>query len=118
MITKICPYCGDTFEEAHGNSVYCPGEICESETRKLRSKNQYATKSLKADPLWLNEKILREHYKIYGHLTEIDPDELASEGFEFNLSSEEKKVNDDVIYCMRKFGFSFLKNKKLILWKL
>jgi len=118
MKTKICHYCGEPFVDSHGNLRYCPEKNCAYEVKKLRSIHQYANKSLQADQVWSNEKILRDYYFKYGPNTEIDPDELEAAGFDFDLNSEERKVDNLVIFCMRKFGFSFLKNKKIILWKL
>jgi len=118
MKTKICHYCRDTFVDSHGNLKYCPDKGCAYEVKKRRSINQYANKCLQADQVWSNEKILRDYYYKYGPNTEIDPNELAGAGFDFELSSEERKVDDIRILCMRNFGFSFLKNKNIILWKL
>jgi len=118
METKICRYCDEPLFDSHGNLRYCPDKGCAYEAKKQRTINQYAIKSTQADSIWANEKILREYYYKYGLSTEIDPYELETAGFDFDLNSEEKKVDDLVIYCMRKFGYSFLKNKKLIIWKL
>ena len=118
METKICPYCGEPFLDSHGNSIYCPDKDCGYETRKIRSKKRYATISQEADPFWLNEKILRESYNKYGPQTEIDPNELVAVGFDFELDSEEKNINGAIVYFMRNFGYSFLKNKNIIIWKL
>lgn len=118
MKTKSCRHCGEPFLETHGNSAYCPDKGCGYEAKKLRSKNQYANKSLQADPIWANEKILRDCYYKYGPNTEIDPNELAVAGFDFAVNAEERKVDDLIIFCMKNFGFSFLKNENIILWKL
>ncbi len=118
MKTKSCLFCGEEFSLAHGNACYCPGEICAYEAKKLRSINQYAAKSLRADAMWTNEKFLRETYYKHGSQTEIAPHELEKVGFDFDLNSEEKDVDGTLVFCMRNFGYSFLKNKNIIIWKL
>lgn len=116
--TKLCPICKEFFFDAHGNSVYCPGKICEKKARKIRNKKRYAATNLKADHLWLNEKILRETFHRIGSDTEIDQSELDDAGFDLELFSEQKKHEEVTVFYMRHFGFSLLKNKKIIVWKL
>ncbi len=111
-----CDNCGEPIVDSHGNRLH--HEDCSVELGRARSKLSYAAKSLKADPLWLNEQILRKSYYKYGAAHEFDPNDLGAKGFDFDLYSEEKKVNESSIFCMRQFGFSFLKHKKIIIWKL
>ncbi len=118
MTINICPYCGESFEDAHGNAVYCPDDDCAYQARKIRSKKRYEAISMEVDPLWLNEKILREYYYKYGPKREIDPNKLEAAGFDFDLESEERNINGEKVYCMRNFGYFFLNNKNLIIWKL
>ena len=79
MIKKIkCKNCGMTIEIDHGNIKHC--EPCKKKVKERTSSKRYAQISLKADPYWLNEKILREHYD-----EDMDPDILESLGFDFEL---------------------------------
>jgi ribosomal protein S27AE len=118
MKTKICPYCSSSFADAHGNAVYCPDKDCGYEAKKIRSRRQNATINLKANPFWWNEKILRETYNRYPPQTEISPTQLETAGFDFDLDWQEKEIDGAKIYCMINFGYSFLQNKNIIVWKL
>ena len=109
----ICQHCWKLIRFPHGNQRYHPQ--CAYVIKKERSVKQYAQKSTAADPLWLNEKILRENYE---SLKEIDPDKLADAGFDFNLHSEQINIKGKLIFCMRNFGFFILNNKKLVICKI
>lgn len=111
-----CSACGLPLNDPHGNRDY--HEDCGYAEKKERSRQQYATNCLKINPLWYNEKILRTFFKRYKNGLEVNPGDLEAAGFDFKLYSEEKNVKGSIIFCMRKFGFSFLQNKKIIIWKL
>lgn len=116
MSTNICPECGKTICDPHGNRLcHAP---CAYNKKKARSKRVYAENMLKINRTWRNEKILRPLYYQYGENFEIDPQILVAAGFDFNINSGKKMVGAVWVLIMNKFGFSILKNQKIILWKI
>jgi len=118
MIRKICNKCGKSFMARHGNARYCSNANCAYEALKERSRNEYQSKSLKADMYWKNEAVLREFYNRYGNNYELDPADLDTGGFDSNLYSAEKDMDGYKVFYMNKFGFYFLNNKKIKIIKL
>ncbi|MBK8786375.1 MAG: hypothetical protein IPN43_07720 [Chitinophagaceae bacterium] len=104
-----CGSCGIPMVDPHGNMRY--HSDCAYIEKKKTSKAEYARKSKQANPTWANEKILREHFFRNRAAHDFEPDDLEAAGLDFTLYSEERNVAGTIIYCMRKFGFSFLQNK-------
>lgn len=116
METRLCRFCKEQIHEYHGNNWHHPE--CVEKDRKRRSKKRYERQQLKLDPYWLNEKIIRELYGQHGKLVEMEPALLTKMGFVFALFKEKRQLNDYTVFVMHDHGFSLLKNKKVILWKL
>ena len=112
----FCDYCNEVIDAPHGNQRY--HHECEYERRKDRSIKQYAKIKLLGDPYWRNEKILREQFYGSGEHAEIDPGFLEKAGFDFDLYISEKKIKGQLLFYMHNFGFKFLQNKKVVIWKL
>lgn len=110
-----CILCGKLITDPHGNRDY--HDDCGYRLKKQNSAKRYAAISIKADPYWLNEKILRKLYKEHGDQGILDPSLLESAGFDFKLIKSETNSNGFRVYVMNKHGFYFLKNKKIQLWK-
>lgn len=115
--TINCNRCGEALEkEPHGNKRY--HDHCYSQQKKERSIRQHAAKSLKADPLWRNEKVLRELFYKYGPDHEVDFDELESEGFDFELELEQRDEAGEDVYFIHHFGFILLDNNHIVIFKI
>ncbi len=113
---NVCSFCGMPMNDPHGNRVR--HEECGIEFHKSQSIMAYEKKSLKANPFWLNEKILRELYYTYRGSSEIDPQMMEDSGFDFELHNSITERNGHKVFVMNHFGFSFSKNKKITLWKI
>lgn len=113
---KHCNYCGERLDANHGNRRY--HEDCAYEAKKQRSIDQYAIRNLQLDPFWRNEKILKGLYYSYGEQNEIDPSLLHEAGFDFKLYKTRQHSNGLNQFFMHQYGFSILKSKKIVLWKL
>lgn len=93
-------------------------EDCAYKNKRQTSIESYAKKSLRADPYWLNEKILRELFSAFGPNTEIEPELLEEKGFNFSLFKSKLTDQGIIIFIMNKFGFSLLKNQKVIICRI
>jgi hypothetical protein len=100
----------------HGNRLRPEKEAYE--VKKARSKRVYAEKNLLIDPYWLNEKLLRKYYNLYGPGVVINPQLLEDEGFDFNLAKSKMTINGNTFEMMHKFGYRFTINEKIILCKI
>jgi hypothetical protein len=98
----------------HGNRLRPPGEAYER--KKLRSRETYAKLKLASNPFWLNEKILRKNYNLYGG-TLIEAKVLSDEGFDFKLVNNRKSIEGETVFIMNKFGYSINHTKKIKVWK-
>ena len=114
--SPLCPHCKRVLDKSHGNNIYHPA--CAYEVKKLRSITQYAKDRGKINPYWYNERILKNMYRMFGEDTEIDPDLLENSGFDFDLFREEITRGQNKFFVMNTLGYSLLKNKKIILWKI
>ncbi|MFN5134945.1 MAG: hypothetical protein ACK5DG_06465, partial [Chitinophagaceae bacterium] len=63
----------------HGNRLRPKDEAYE--VKKARSRRVYAELQMKVNPWWLNEKLLREQYNLYGKEFEEDPMVIYKKGF-------------------------------------
>jgi hypothetical protein len=97
----------------HGNRLRPEKEAYE--VKKARSRRVYAEKNLLIDPYWLNEKLLRKNYNLYGPGVAINPQLLEDEGFDFNLVKSKMTINGNTFEMMHKFGYRFTINEKIIL---
>lgn len=111
MKTIKCKNCRRIKPVKNGNSIYC--DSCKIIVRNKTSSERYARVNLKADPCWLNEKILRRYNR-----EEIDINQLESEGFNFTKFNDIINQYGEVIFQMKKFGYSYQKNKKVYVWKI
>jgi hypothetical protein len=100
----------------HGNRLRPEKEAYE--VKKARSIRVYAEKNLLIDPYWLNEKILRKYYNLYGHGKHISPQILEDEGFDFNLTKSKMTINSNIFEMMHKYGYTLLQNQQIILCKI
>jgi len=116
MATKKCSLCGIEIINPHGSRQR--HEDCAYEVKKARSISQYAKNQKQAYPYWSNDKILRDFFYQYGGGIEIDPALLENEGFDFVLYRKEIQIGDDRVFVMNKFGYSILRNKKIVIWKI
>ncbi len=112
---KVCGFCKEALNESHGNRRYHPD--CTYALKKQRSINQYAKQNLQLDPLWSNEKILRELYHSFGEQYELTPDFLKEKGFDFKKCKSKLQTEGVIKFFMHQFGFSITQNKKILLWK-
>ena len=104
-----------TYKPYHGNRLRPPQEAYER--KKMRSRETYAKSMLEINPFWLNEKILRKYYNLHGsELLEIKV--LIDEGFDFDMVREKTKIADEVVFMMKKFGYSISRNKMIKIWKI
>jgi hypothetical protein len=99
----------------HGNRLRPPYEA--KEIKKQRSRETYAKSMLAIDPCWLNEKILRKIYNLFG-LVNLDITLLNEEGFDFNLVGKKIVINHETVFVMKKFGYSIVNQKKIKIWKM
>ena len=99
----------------HGNRLRPPDEAYER--KKKRSKETYAKAMLANNRFWFNEKILRKNYNLYGgkHLDLIF---LREQGFDFELVNEKLNIEGELVFSMKKFGYSFVNNKSVKIWKM
>ncbi len=111
----ICPVCEKPLEKLHGNKRY--HTACAYTLKKQRSKNQYAQNMLRHDPFWDNERILKQFAWGYGEGKELDPQLMEDAGFNFEFFKEKKMLNGQTVYMMQQYGFCFLKNEKIVIWK-
>ena len=100
----------------HGNRLRTEKEAYE--VKKARSRRIYAEKNLLINPYWLNEKLLRKYYNLYGPGAAINPQLLEDEGFNFNLTKSKMIINGNTYEMMDKFGYRFTQNQQLILCKI
>lgn len=100
----------------HGNRLRPEKDAYE--IKKARSIRVYAEKNLLIDRYWLNEKILRKYYNLYGQGKHISPQILEDEGFDFNLAKSKMTINGNTFEMMHKFGYRFTINEKIILCKI
>ena len=103
-------------DENHGNRLRPIDEAYE--VKKERSRRAYEEAQMKLNPCWLNEKILREQYNLYGpnHLGDLI--ELYNKGFDLRIYSRKIEMNGVLVLVMKKHGFSLDENGKLIVWKI
>lgn len=113
---RICLFCRSKLSEQHGNRRY--HEECAYEAKKRRSVERYAVQQVQIDPSWRNEKFLRELYYKYGPHVELDTDLLTTEGFELKIYTSVKEYQGYKVIVMKHFGYSMLKNLKVIIWKI
>lgn len=66
----------------HGNRLRPEKEAYE--VKKARSRRVYAEKNLLIDPYWLNEKLLRKYYNLYGPKKYISPLYVVKESGQFS----------------------------------
>ena len=116
MGTKLCDLCTQVILSTHGNRKY--HEQCTQELKLQRSKLKYASISMKADPFWRNEKILRDLYYKWGAEFEFEPAELNLMGFNFDLQFPQIIIEGKEVIVVRKFGFIIHKNQKIQIWKI
>jgi hypothetical protein len=100
----------------HGNRLRPEKDAYE--IKKARSIRVYAEKNLLIDPYWLNEKILRKYYNLYGPGKHISPQILEDEGFDFNLTKSKMTINGNIFEIMHKYGYTLLQNQQIILCKI
>ena len=100
----------------HGNRLRSPKEAYER--IKQRSRDDYAKKNLALNPYWLNEKILRRLYGLFGPKNQIDPQILEDMGFDFTIYKFKKKINNHEFEIMGKFGYILLQTEKVLLCKI
>ena len=100
----------------HGNRLRPEKEAYE--VKKARSRRVYAEKNLLIDPYWLNEKLLRKYYNLYGPKKYISPQILEDEGFDFNLTKSKMTINGNIFEIMNKYGYRFTQNQQIILCKI
>ena len=99
----------------HGNRLRPPDEAYES--KKQRSNKAYANSMLAITRYWLNEKILRKNYNLYGN-NHLDLIFLSEQGFDFKLVNQTLEVAGETVFLMKKFGYSFNNNKTVKIWKM
>jgi hypothetical protein len=99
----------------HGNRLRPPDEAYER--KKQRSSEAYAKSKLANNPYWLNEKILRENYNLYGDQP-LDLIFLSEHGFDFKLVNQKLEVAGETVFIMNKFGYSFVNNKSVKILKM
>lgn len=99
----------------HGNRLRPPDEAYER--RKQRSNENYAKAMLANNPFWLNEKILRKNYNLYG-AKQLELIFLSEQGFDFKLVNQTLEVAGETVFLMKKFGYSFNNNKTVRIWKI
>lgn len=87
---KVCGFCKEALNESHGNRRYHPD--CTYALKKQRSINQYAKQNLQLDPLWSNEKILRELYHSFGEQYELTPDFLKKKALTLKSAKANYKL--------------------------
>ncbi len=99
----------------HGNRLRPPNEAYER--KKQRSNEAYATAMLANNPFWMNEKILRKNYCMYGS-KHLDPIFLSKQGFDFTLVNQKIEIENQTVFVMKKHGYSFINNKTVRIWKI
>ncbi len=99
----------------HGNRLRPPDEAYER--KKQLSRETYAKSKLAINPYWLNEKILRKNYNLYGgNLIEVKV--LSEEGFDFKSVNQRKSIEGEIVFLMNKYGYSINNNKMVRIWKM
>ena len=99
----------------HGNRLRPPDEAYAR--KKQRSNETYAKAMLANNPFWLNEKILRKNYNLYGS-NHLDLIFLREQGFDFELVNEKLNIDGELVFIMKKFGYSFINSKTVKIWKM
>jgi hypothetical protein len=99
----------------HGNRLRPPDKAYAR--KKQRSIETYAKAMLANNPFWLNEKILRRNFNLYGsmHLQLIF---LSEQGFDFTLLNQKSEIEGQIVFIMNKYGYSFINNKTVRIWKI
>lgn len=100
--------------KSHGNRLRPPDEAYER--KKQLSRETYKKAMLAINPFWLNEKILRKNYNLYGS-DPLEMDFLYKQGFNFKLLNKKLTIKDNIVFCMNKFGYYINHNEKIIIWK-
>lgn len=104
-------------KQEHGNRLRTPEEAYER--IKQRSKDDYAKRNLALNPYWLNEKILRRLYGLFGPNNPIDPQILEDMGFDFTIYKFKKTIDSYEFEIMGKFGYVLLhQTEKVIICKI
>lgn len=116
MGNKICDLCNQVILGTHGNRKH--HEKCAYLLKLKRSKLIYASISMKADPFWRNEQILRNLYYKWGTEFEFEPAELNVMGFNFDLPFPKIIIEGKEVFVVRKFGFIIHQNQKIQIWKI
>jgi hypothetical protein len=103
-------------QSQHGNRLRSPEEAYERV--KQRSKEDYAKRNLALNPYWLNEKILRRIYGLYGPNNPIDPQIMEDLGFDFTIFKFKETVGSYNYEMMGKFGYILLQTEKVLICKI
>lgn len=103
-------------KQEHGNRLRTPEEAYER--IKQRSRDDYAKRNLALNPYWLNEKILRRLYGLYGPNNPIDPQILENLGFDFKIHKYKETIGSNEYEIMGKFGYILLQTEKVLICKI
>jgi hypothetical protein len=97
----------------HGNRLRTPEDAYER--IKQRSKDDYAKRNLAINPYWLNEKILRRLFGLFGPNNPIDPQILEDMGFDFTICKFKETIGLNEFEIMGKFGYVLLHQTEKVL---
>ena len=100
-------------KQEHGNRLRTPEEAYER--IKQRSRDDYAKRNLALNPYWLNEKILRRLFSLFGADIPIDPQILEDMGFDFKIHKYKKTIGSYEFEIMGKFGYILLNQTEKVL---